>query len=166
MSTASQSRRRFLQGKVAVLPPTRTRLPWVINEGIFTDNCNQCGDCLSACDQKIILSDGDGFPYLSFNSAECTFCKACVEVCQQLLFVNHKLRQPWLAELTIKDNCLARNHIYCQSCQDSCDQNAIKFKYLESSIPVPVIDNDLCNGCGACISVCPQKSTELKLNYE
>ena len=53
------------------------------------------------------------------------------------------------------------NQVVCQSCQDSCEPEAISFEYLQSKSPQPKIELDKCNGCGACVSICPQSAIEL-----
>jgi ferredoxin-type protein NapF len=165
MNVVDLERRGFLRGKkVALARPFR--LPWSISELIFTTYCNQCGDCSPVCEPGVIVTGEDGYPFVDSSKGECTFCGACVTACSQPLFIDDKSQEAWPAELTINDRCLAKNQIYCDSCRDSCDQNAIQFRYMGSAIPVPVVDNSLCNGCGACVSICPQKSTQLSLRRE
>ena len=165
MDVVNLGRRGFLQGKkISLARPFR--LPWSVNEVIFTTYCDRCGDCLPVCEPGIIAIGDGGYPYVDSSKGECSFCGACVTACSQPLFIDDKTQQAWPAELTINDRCLAKNKIYCDSCRDSCEQNAIRFEYLDSAIPVPVVDNDLCNGCGACVAVCPQQSTQLNLREE
>jgi ferredoxin-type protein NapF len=158
---ADPSRRRFFRGRVK--NKKEMRLPWVINEAVFTSGCTQCQDCISHCDTNIIVKDEDGFPKVDFNLGECTFCNKCIDVCEQPLFSSRFTEEnsldnnkAWPVTLVISDKCLAKNNIYCQSCRDECETSVIKFSYLNSSIPQPSINEVDCNQCGACIKSCPQ----------
>ncbi len=152
---ADPSRRRLFSGKIKAKQVMR--LPWVINETAFTSGCNQCQDCMTACETNIIVKDELGFPKVDFTIGECSFCNQCIDVCQQPLFVSpSEDRKPWPMTLEIGDKCLAKNNIYCQSCRDECETNVIKFNYVNSSIPTPSLNDVDCIQCGACISSCPQ----------
>lgn len=159
---ADPSRRRFFRGRVKT--KHELRLPWVINEAVFTSGCTQCQDCISSCESNIIVKDEDGFPKINFSLGECTFCNKCIESCEQPLFSGvfteentlNNNDKAWPVTLEISDKCLAKNNIYCQSCRDECETNVIKFNYLDSSIPQPSLNDLDCNQCGACIKSCPQ----------
>jgi ferredoxin-type protein NapF len=73
-------------------------------------------------------------------------------------------QSPWPAQLSIQSNCLAQNEIYCQSCRDACEFEAIEFAFTHSSIPKPSIKAQDCTQCGACIASCPQNAIELTLD--
>lgn len=157
------SRRRFFRGRVQ--SKQEMRLPWVINEAVFTSGCTQCQDCITHCETNIIVKDEDGYPKVDFSRGECTFCNKCIDACEQPLFSGEFLAntynldespKPWPVSLEINDKCLAKNNIYCQSCRDECETSVIKFSYVDSSIPVPSLDDNDCNQCGACIKSCPQ----------
>jgi len=174
---ADPSKRRLFRGKVKT--QQLMRLPWVINEAVFTSGCTQCQDCISSCDSNIIVKDDEGFPKIDFSLGECTFCNKCIDVCKKPLFSGAFLEEnnpetknldgnttkqntlknnekAWPVMLEISDKCLAKNSIYCQSCRDECETSVIKFNYLNSSIPQPSLDDSDCTQCGACIKSCPQ----------
>lgn len=162
------SRRSMFKRKRA----NELRLPWVINESVFVDNCTQCEKCISQCETQIISKDSQGFPRINFKQDECTFCNKCIDACNEPLFIDELQRKqapPWDGELTINNQCLAENNIYCQSCRDVCDASAITFSYIDSStnvaksIPTPSINISDCTQCGACISTCPQDAISLNL---
>ncbi|WP_394174326.1 ferredoxin-type protein NapF [Thalassotalea litorea] len=152
------SRRRFFRAQTRNAV-THFRLPFIIGEKHFAAHCSQCHACVDVCETHIIELDADGLPYLNFTKDECTFCGVCVDTCPEPLF-RARDEAPFSGMLNIKQTCLAKQQIFCQSCADSCDQQAISFKYL-TSIPTPEVDQQACNQCGACISVCPNQSTEL-----
>lgn len=161
------SRRRLFRGKIQ--KNNVLRLPWVKSERIYTEQCTQCQNCIDVCETNIIVKDEQGFPTIDFSLGECTFCQKCIQSCEQPLFVDQiNEHKPWLATLDINDKCLAKNNVYCQSCRDECEPNAIKFSYLmngeTSVIPQPSINLDDCTQCGACISTCPQSAIKILFN--
>lgn len=167
------SRRQLLQGKVRTEPVLR--LPWSLGEAEFTAKCTQCNDCISACETQIIVRDNLGFPKVDFTKGECTFCHQCVDVCQQPLFKQHlkqdieqdlkqKKAKPWPVTFDISDKCLAKNDVYCQSCRDVCEPNAIRFRYQVAKVAEPQIKPTDCSQCGACISTCPQDAIKWAYN--
>lgn len=171
------SRRRLFTKKTPAI--NHQRLPWVISEDVFSKQCTQCQDCITSCEEDIIVKDELGFPKIDFSLGECTFCNKCIDICQQPLFISPKDRitqdktsirnMPWSGELEIKNNCLAKSGVYCQSCRDACETEAINFIYIKNGdskifpIPRPEINLADCTQCGACVSTCPQDSITLTL---
>jgi ferredoxin-type protein NapF len=159
-SQVNLQRRNLLRGRKVDTPPA-VRLPWTLSEQVFTDKCTRCSDCINVCEENIIIKGSNGYPEIDFNLGECTFCQACVDTCQQPLFIEDKNEKPWDLAISLKDNCFTKSGVFCQSCRDVCDQRAINFTYTNSAIPEPSLDADLCVGCGACVSTCPQQSITL-----
>jgi len=153
------TRRNFLRAKKVSTPPA-TRLPWTADETLFTRGCTQCGKCLSACEENIIVKGDGGFPEINFSKGECTFCQQCVVACDEPLF-NTFESKPWQLNIEITSDCLATKQVHCQICQDSCEPEAIIFKYLQASVPQPNIVLSDCSSCGACVSVCPESAIKL-----
>ncbi|WP_448551434.1 ferredoxin-type protein NapF [Thalassotalea montiporae] len=165
---ANRARRQLLKGRFkAQVEKAPIRLPWTASEAVFTATCTQCNKCVEHCETQVIKRDRMGFPFLDFSQAECTFCGECERQCDQPLFIaqaHREANRPWPADIEINSSCLATNQVYCQSCRDVCDSRAISFQFITSAIPVPVIKNDDCTLCGACISTCPQKAIAINHN--
>lgn len=167
LTNTSLSRRHFLRGNflnalkseqvkqqgVQVIRP-----PWA-DLTHFLHKCTGCDRCITACPMDILTKGAGGYPEIDFTQGkhECTFCQACVESCPEDVF--RPISEPaWQHKVTIKTDCLANNGIECRACQDSCESRAIQFKREVGQIPTPILDSTLCNGCGACLNVCPSQS--------
>ncbi|UYG03424.1 ferredoxin-type protein NapF [Halomonas sp. LR3S48] len=155
------SRRALLKGRLEYSPALRP--PWAREEPEFLANCSQCGDCLQACETDIIVSDAAGFPQVDFQLGECTFCRACVEACEEDVFRDPEREPPWRHVAAIGSACLGPQGVYCRSCGESCEAGAIHFAFNARRVPEPTIDSAACNGCGACVSVCPTQAVAVGL---
>jgi formate hydrogenlyase subunit 6/NADH:ubiquinone oxidoreductase subunit I len=66
----------------------------------------------------------------------------------------------WIEQncIVLKDN---KDNVQCNVCEVQCAPKAIIMRKLEpdneSSLMVPVIDKELCTGCGACEHLCPAR---------
>lgn len=153
------SRRNLLRGhwqqQRAVIRP-----PWIISESEFINKCSRCNSCIQACETKVIISGGGGFPELDFHQSECNFCGNCVQVCQEPIF-DKEQRTPWHYKAEINLSCLSLKGIECRICHDSCEFSAIKFKLKAGHVAQPILNKKMCNGCGACISHCPVKAISI-----
>ncbi|WP_413699212.1 ferredoxin-type protein NapF [Psychromonas sp. KJ10-10] len=156
MAIDVNKRRLFGSNKVNIV---NDMLPWVADASQFIEQCTQCGDCLSACPENIIVKGDGGFPCLDFDIGECNFCGKCAEICKEPIFKD-TAESPWHKKAVINDTCLAYQKIYCRSCAESCEAQALTFQVGISEIPR--IDIDLCTGCGACVAPCPSKSISVK----
>ncbi len=127
------------------------RPPYTTPETDFSP-CLECnGVCVQECEEKILFRLEDGSPYISFNGKGCTFCEKCVSVCEKGVLSLENPKRIY-ANFTIETKkCFAWNGTMCFACKEPCLDNAIKFEGLFR----PVIQEDLCSGCGFCIPVCP-----------
>lgn len=153
-------RRNFLRGRFSK-KDSIILMPWVNDRATFHATCTRCSDCLKACPEGIVGSDADGYPGIDFRKGECTFCGQCTKVCSHNLFEEDLARPPWDFVATLSDQCLTQNNIACQSCQDICEQRAIRFHYSVGKVPQPNIVTTNCSGCGACVAVCPASSISI-----
>jgi len=147
------SRRGFLRGRPH--PRAETRPPWALHENAFIDCCTRCGDCLSACPQKILVAGDGGYPTVDFSHRECTFCGDCAAACRPLALTRGEGLPAWPYKARINASCLAQRGVECRVCGDFCDVRAIHFAPRIGSAPLPAIDTDACTGCGACVAPCP-----------
>jgi len=148
------ARRRFFQPRRSV---PEQALPWIKSSRHFLDNCTRCNACLDNCETKIIVKGNGGFPTIDFSKGECSFCYQCAQSCPEQLF-SARSESPWQQIIAIEKTCLAFNQVDCRSCEDACESMAINFKPTLGGPAKPLIDTDLCSGCGACIKPCPTQS--------
>lgn len=156
MQFDANKRSLFLGPKIIA---TDNLLPWVITPKTFLESCTQCADCINACPEKIIIKGDGGFPRIDFDLGECDFCGQCAEICKEPIFTS-TTEDPWHKKAFINQTCLAYENIYCRSCAESCEIQALTFQLGLSA--TPQIDTDLCSGCGACVAPCPTKAIEVK----
>lgn len=150
------ARRGFLAGRPAL--PELCRPPWSLTESDFTDRCTRCGECIEACPSGLLKAGRGGFPLADFSSAACTFCGDCAEVCRPgAIQRNESLPDApaWAFVISITQNCLAPQKVFCRTCGESCDRAAIRYLPKIGGAALAVIDSELCNGCGACLAPCP-----------
>lgn len=143
---------------------TAIRPPWVREDIEFTDICTRCSACITACETQIIRKGDGGFPELSFQDNECTFCTLCAKACPEALF--DLTQTPWHYKAHVQDNCLTQQGIWCQSCKDACEPRAITFTLSIGKAPTPKIDLNLCTGCGACVAPCPSQAIQIKTDEQ
>ena len=100
--------------------------------------------------------------FLKYNltRANARSAKKCVLVCEQPIFRSLE-EEPWAHKVEITTQCLTENRVECRSCQDSCPMNAIRFRLQLGGVAKPILDLESCNGCGACLSVCPTKAIKI-----
>lgn len=139
------------------------RLPWLKADLVFTDKCTRCGDCQVACPEHIIKLGDGGFPEIDFNLSECNFCQACVNHCKEDLF-DLTQEQAWPNKATISTRCLNLESVYCRSCAESCESEALEFNFTNTTFVSPEVVLADCNGCGACVSTCPANAITISAN--
>lgn len=154
------SRRGFLRGRSR--PRAEIRPPWSLPESTFIDRCTRCGDCLTACPQKILVVGDGGFPTVDFTRGECTFCGACTAACQPLALVRREGLPAWPCKALVGEACLPRRGVECRVCGDFCDVRAIRFPPRLGGSPLPDVDKDTCTGCGACVAPCPTAAIAIR----
>lgn len=137
------------------------RPPGAVSESEFTDGCTACDRCISTCPEGIIIRGSGGYPEVNFHRGECTFCGECVSACTQSV-LNSEIKPVWQLRLRVEDRCLAKQSVICQTCADVCGQQAIRFRPRINRLATPEISYQNCNGCGACVTACPEDALLLE----
>lgn len=141
---------------VAVTPPG------AISRSLFLDRCTGCGMCISVCPSKVLKASTTQYgllralhPVMDYDAAYCLYdCNRCTEVCPaealSPLTVEQKHNAPVGLASPVWPNC-----VHCGLCAAGCPVKAIEMKAQGDGAPVPVVDPNLCIGCGFCQNVCP-----------
>ena len=154
--TLSVDRRQFLRGRLR--PGTVTlRPPWALPEADFTAACTRCDQCLHQCPEHILVRGSGGFPELDFQPGGCDFCGACLAACEPGALAGQAAlpEHAWCQIAAIGAACLSTRGIVCRACGDACEPRAIRFRLAVGGKAMPEVDSARCNGCGACVGVCP-----------
>jgi ferredoxin-type protein NapF len=154
-SPIDRGRRAFL-GLRAEPADRAIRPPWS-SAGSIAEHCTGCGDCVAACPEHILIADRNGKPEVDFDRGGCTFCGACADSCAAPVFRRDQA-PAWRVTVTISERCLPRRGILCESCRDACAESAIRFTRAAGHAPVPEVALQRCTGCGACVSICPERA--------
>jgi len=159
--TVDLSRRRLLRGTLAGTASPR-RPPWALAEKDFTAHCDRCGDCITACPEGIIRAGSGGFPEVDFGARGCSLCGDCLTACGvKALRRDPEEGAPWDLAAEIGAACIAHYGVVCRSCGEACGEGAIRFRLRVGGAAEPMLDRDLCTGCGWCVGVCPVRAVRV-----
>ena len=127
----------------------------------FPELCTNCGACVTACPEAIIVKAGSALPTVDFNRGASTFCSACSAACPSgALLPDNTALWPWRA--AIQTNCLSFQGVACRACEDACEPRAIRFRLMTAGRAVPEIDRNTCSGCGECAFTCPAQAVRFE----
>ena len=137
----------------------------------FSRLCLSCGLCARACPSGV-LRQGLAWwkspailePYMDFARGFCQFeCVACGEVCPsgaiKLLPIDAKTTAAVARSSLDLPKCIVTEKgTPCGACAEHCPTGALDMARVPAHRhPIPVLDETLCIGCGACETVCPSE---------
>jgi ferredoxin-type protein NapF len=163
MMETAITRTQFLRGDIRG-ERRAVRPPWALEEWLFVERCDRCGNCMSACPHGLLGAGRGGFPKVDFKRGECTFCRACLEHCTRGALRAYDDEAPWQLRAAVGESCLTSHGVICRSCGEQCESRAIRFRPAAGHVPQPEIDLALCTGCGACVRPCP--TTAVSMRYQ
>lgn len=156
------------------------RPPGAVTENDFLDRCIRCQECVRICAttggclQPSSLESGwEGIwtPISVPRSGYCEYnCNLCGQVCPTGAIQNLLLEEKQKLKMGIayfdKSRCIPwYSQQDCLVCEEHCPtpDKAIKFDIREARTPdggtrtvkFPYVDEDLCIGCGICVTKCP-----------
>lgn len=143
------------------------RPPWAVGEALFVARCDGCGDCIQACQSRILLRGNGGYPELEAMLGGCDFCGECADTCTKDAFSPVEAA-PWARVARLGTGCLTRLGVVCQLCGEVCEDQAIDFPLRAGpgEGALPSVDAATCSGCGACLPVCPVQSISLRERHQ
>ena len=133
--------------------------------------CTACQLCVSACPNNVLRPSNRLAtlmqPEMSFERGWCRVeCVECSLVCPtsaiQRITPAEKTGISIGYAVWIRDNCIVhRDDVQCRACERNCPTGAITLVtcdgHPERNHRVPVVDKNMCNGCGACEFFCPAR---------
>ena len=148
----------------------RLRPPGSVDETEFSAMCIRCGNCVRSCPTAIIQPDLHPpnatsllVPTLQFDTNHCLdTCNQCGQNCPtgaiaSLPIAEKNERRIGLARIETS-RCLLALETECGACALVCKREAIVEEFSRDTYTAMVrVDENRCNGCGACVAVCPPR---------
>jgi ferredoxin-type protein NapF len=158
------SRRQFLRGDVRGRR-AGVRPPWVLPEPAFADRCTRCDDCIAACPSFLLTRGSGGYPEMDFGRGGCDFCGKCRAACRAGAFQPDGADRSvaWSHRAVVAASCLSAQGVVCRTCADHCEARAIRFRPALGGRSFAQVDVARCNGCGACVGVCPAGAVTMQI---
>lgn len=145
--------------------------PGAISLRHLTSHCTACQLCVSVCPNEVLRPSTDLSrlmqPESSYERGYCRpECTRCSEVCpagailkitpadKSAIQVGHAV---W-----VKENCIPLTEgVECGNCERHCPVGAIIMVASDKNNPdspkIPVVNEAVCIGCGACENLCPSR---------
>jgi ferredoxin len=137
----------------------------------FAKHCTACQLCVSTCPNGVLRPSTDPMkfmqPEMNYEHGYCRpECTKCSEVCptgaiKPITKAEKSATQIGNA-VWVKGRCIVlRDGVDCHECERHCPTKAIQLVAIDpndpDSLKTPVINTEICIGCGACENLCPSR---------
>lgn len=157
------------------------RPPGTQGESDFRARCIACGKCIEACPYGSIRPAGIGAgaavgtPFIDARAHACRLCEdfPCVAVCPTGALRDAETRRDVHMGTPVidEDLCIAFQGMRCEVCYRVCplidEAISIDYRMREGdaihAVFAPVIDEDVCPGCGLCVERCVVSDPEVAI---
>lgn len=178
---ADPGRRAFVAGAALALGSTAAKAAELPGEGEersvpltppgssgvkdFYRRCTACQLCITACPNEVLRPSLKAErlmqPEMSFEKGfcrpECTLCSSlCPSGAIRKISREEKTGYHVGTARIDRELCLASQGTHCGNCARNCPTGAMKMVRPEDGgRMIPVVNEELCTGCGACEYLCP-----------
>ncbi|MCD7973196.1 MAG: 4Fe-4S dicluster domain-containing protein [Candidatus Azobacteroides sp.] len=164
----AQEKAGVLSGRTSYTRKHPISPPGSISADHLLHHCTSCHLCVSKCPSGVLkpafLEYGMGGvmqPRVYFEKGFCNYdCTICTEVCPNKalkpLSVDEKHRTQMGRVVFVEDLCIVlTDGTNCGACSEHCPTQAVKMEPYKDGLTIPVINQDICVGCGGCEFICP-----------
>ena len=174
----AQQKDKMMDGGLAeiadkVAPERQTPLtpPGSLSAKNMAQHCTGCQLCISECPNQVLRPSDDLWhlmqPVMSYERGYCRpECNRCSQVCPAgaIKPIAHEVKASTQIghAVWIKKNCIPlTDGVSCGNCARHCPTGAIEMVLSdpddEESAEIPVVNEAICIGCGACENLCPAR---------
>ena len=160
-----------IEDKVAPKRQTPLTPPGSLSAKNMALRCTGCQLCISECPNQVLRPSDDLWhlmqPVMSYERGYCRpECNRCSEVCPagaiKPIETEVKASTQIGHAVWIKKNCIPlTDGVSCGNCARHCPTGAIEMVLSdpddEESTEIPVVNEAICIGCGACENLCPAR---------
>jgi len=136
----------------------------------FNNRCTACHLCVSKCPSNVLQPTfldyglaGMLQPAMEFQHGYCNYhCTICADICPTKALEKISLKEKKTLQVGhvhyIKENCVVvTDGTDCGACSEHCPTQAVSMQPYKGDLRIPVIDQNLCVGCGGCEYICPTR---------
>lgn len=162
-------RGKLLKGQGVPPKELPTVPPGAVSVKNLTDKCTACQLCIVNCPGHVLSPSLNGLtfmqPEMSFDSGYCRpDCVSCSNLCPAgaiIPIAKEKKKDVHIGHAVwLSMNCIVfTKDVKCGLCGKNCPYGAITMVTLdpERGTAMPVTNDEICVGCGACENICPAK---------